>query len=149
MPIGKPGSGSGGSSGFDNNEHMAHLVAYTNNEERTDVNTRHGVVDRVAFSEYVVCLTCGRVFTNHMTFGKAMAPSILESDATVVLGTIGKGDAAAGKSAAWLLFNPTDDEVTKAEEWFAANAAELPSGRYVIEPSVIEASHPQSDEGPF
>ena len=149
MPIGKPGSGSGGASGFDRGNHMGHSVAFANNEERTDVQTRHGVVDRVAFSEYVVCVTCGTVFVNHMSFGAAFVPAILESESTVVLGTIGKGDAAAGKSAAWLLFNPTDDEVTKAEEWFAANAAELPSGRYVIEPSVIEASHPASDEGPF
>jgi hypothetical protein len=143
MPIGKPGTSSGGTSGFDRNEHMGHSVAFANNEERRDVQTRQGVVDRVAVSEYVVCMTCGTVFTNHMSFGVAFVPAILDSDSSVVLGTIGKGDANAGKSAAWLLFNPTEDEVTKAEEWFAAYAAELPSGRYVIEPSVIAASQPE------
>ena len=106
MPIGKPGSSSGGASGFDRGEHMGHSVAFANNEERTNVNTRHGVVDRVAFTEYVVCLTCGTVFKDHMTFGAAMVPAILEAETTVVLGTIGKGDASVGKSAGVVVVQP-------------------------------------------
>lgn len=142
MPIGKPGTGSGGASGFDRNEHMGHSVAFANNEERTNVQTAHGIVDRVAFSEYVVCITCGTVYVNNLSFGVAFVPAVLDSDGNPVLGTIGKGDASAGKSAAWLLFNPTDDELMKCDEWLTANAAELPSGRYVIEPEVIAASQP-------
>jgi hypothetical protein len=147
MPIGKPGSG-GGTSGFDNNDHLGHSVAFANNEERRDVNTRNGIVDRVALSEYVVCITCGRVFKDHMTFAKVLVPAILEATEAVVLGTIGKGDASAGKNAAWLLFDPTEDEVTKATEWFAAHSAELPSGRVVIEPEALNVQPPDTEE-PF
>jgi len=142
MPIGKPSSGGGGTSGFDLTEHIGDSVAYVNNDEHRDVSTRHGVVDRVAVSEYVVCLTHGTVYRDVWTFGKAMAPAILDGTEAVVLGTIGKGDATSGKSAAWLLFDPTDDEVSKAEEWFTANAAELPSGRYVIEPAALAQPDP-------
>lgn len=132
VAIGRPGSG-GSSSGFKLDDHIGHSVAFVNNDEQTDVQTRHGVVDRVASSEYVVCLTDNAVFRNHMTFGKAMVPAILDGTENIVLGTIGKGDASGGKNAAWLLFDPTDEEVTAAVEWFGKYSAALPSGRVVID----------------
>lgn len=135
MGISQPGSGSGGgASGFDRNEHLGHSVMFINNDERTDVNTRHGVVARAAFSDYVVCMTCGgKVFHEHLTFGQAIVPMILDVEGAVVLGTLGKGDASAGKSAAWLLFDFTEDEGAAAQTWLDNNAAVLPSGKYVIE----------------
>src|SRR5262245_50731137 len=133
VSIGRPGRGGGGSSGFKLDEHVGHSCAFVNNDEQTDVHTAHGVVDRVAASEYVVCITDNAVFRNHMSFGKALVPAILDGTEGIVLGTIGKGEAAAGKSAAWLLFDPTDEEVQTALEWFGKYSAALPSGRIVID----------------
>jgi hypothetical protein len=131
--IGKPGGGGGGgTSGYDRNEHLNHLVAYVGNEDRPDVQTRHGVT-RAAWSEYVVCLTDNVVFRDHLTFGAVIVPQILDGTEGIVLGTLGKGDASAGKSAAWVLFDPSDEELAEATEWFAKYSATLPSGRIVIE----------------
>lgn len=134
VPIGRPGSGGGGgASGFDNASHETHSLMFINNEERRDVPTRFGTAERVAVSEYVVCVTCNKVYKDVMTFGMSLAPMILDGTEAVVLGTLGRGQASAGKSAAWLLFDFTDDEGAAAGEWLNAHAATLPSGRLVIE----------------
>jgi|SRR5215471_2224752 len=145
IPIGRPGTGGGGGSGFKNAEHNGHAVGFVNNEERRDVHTaQFGTAELVAFSEYVVCVTCGfKVWHDHMTFGKAMAPAILASDEPLVLGVIGKGDAQAGKNAAWLLFDASDEERASAQAWFDAHSVRMPgSGRIVIE----EPETPQETE---
>jgi hypothetical protein len=134
VAISPPGASGGGTSGFDRNEHLDHSVAHVNNELRKDVKTRNGTTD-AAFSEYVVCITCGKVWRDHLTFGVVVVPAIANGTEAVVLGTYGRGDASEGRSAAWVLFDPTDDDIERAQAWFGTHSATLPSGRLVIEDS--------------
>lgn len=131
-PLGEMQRGSGGGSGAKLPDHLGHVLMFVNNEERRNVNTRYGNADLVAVSEYLVCVTCDAVYRDHMTFPVVLVADIL-ANPRVAYGTLGRGEASAGQSAPWLLFDLTEDEQTKATEWWDKHAAELPSGRVVIE----------------
>jgi hypothetical protein len=147
MPLGEMQRGGGGGSGAKFPDHLGHTLMFVNNEERRDVKTKYGTNDSVAFSEYLVCVTDDVVYRDHLTFAVVMVGDIL-ANPRVAYGTLGRGEERGGQSAPWLLFDLDADEQEKAAAWWDAHAAELPSGRVVIEPTQ-GTTIPPDDNQPF
>lgn len=150
--IGRTKQGGGGS-GYKRDDHLDHLTLFINNESRPATPTRNGPSDAV-FSEYVVCLSLAHeyvpVYRDHLTFGTVVVPTIVEVEAPIAIGVYGRGDATAGKSAAWLLFDASDEDEKRAEEWVERYTSRLPSGRVVVDiDAVPQPPAPSGDGEPF
>lgn len=129
--VGKPGRGGGE---FKKDEHEGHLLAFVGVEEQRDVQTQYGLSD-AALCSYVVCIDDGLVLKNFPVFGTALVPRIVDgaTESEIVAGRLGRGQAQGTKSAAWLLFDPSEEDEELVSKFFDEHAVRMPSGRIEIE----------------
>jgi hypothetical protein len=124
----KPSPGGGG---FDKAAHEEHTLVFVEPVAEA-MSTSFGDTTGAKCS-YVVCLDDDLVEADVVIFGTALQPAITDSGEEIVVGHLVKGNAKPGRSAPWLLEDPTDEELARAETFFATRATRLPSGRIVIE----------------
>lgn len=122
---------SAGGSGFSKDEHEEHLLCFVE-PKAEEMSTSYGDTTGARCS-YVVCVNDNLVESDVVIFGTALVPAICDSGEEIVVGLLAKGTAKPGRSAPWLLEDPHDEEIARAEAFFAQHAARLPSGRIVIE----------------
>jgi hypothetical protein len=125
----KPSAGGGG--GFSKDEHEEHVLVFVE-PKAEEMSTSFGDTTAARCS-YVVCLDCDLVESDVIIFGTALVPAITDSGEELVVGHLVKGDAKPGRNPPWLLEDPIDEELARAEAFFATRAARLPSGRIVVE----------------
>jgi hypothetical protein len=126
--IGRP---SLGGAKFDKNLHVDHLCVFVGPklEERS---TQFGDAT-AAIVDYVCCLDCPTVDADVVIFGVALVPALTDGDEEIVAGRLGLGEPKAGQNAPWLLFDPTDDDLVRVEQFLERNAVRTPSGRILVE----------------
>jgi hypothetical protein len=140
--IAKPGQSM---ADFDKATHEGHLLAAVGIEEQKDVSTKFGLTDS-ALCRYLVCIDDGLVLKNYPVFGAALVPRLVEGQAEgeIVAGRLGRGTAKAGQSAAWLLLDPSDEDLALVRKFFDDHAVRMPSGRIEIEPPAPTAPTDES-----
>jgi hypothetical protein len=126
--IGKPGSSN---SGFSKDDHLDHLLGFVE-PQAEEVSTSFGDTT-AAHCSYVFCVDDGTVESDPLIFGSALVPRLVDVEEEVVAGRLAKGLAKPGRSAPWLLDDPTDADLEAVEAFLEANATRLPSGRIVME----------------
>ena len=85
------------------------------------VDTNHGPATIAEIS--LVCVLDYedgvRTFNDVWVFGAALAPTLYGSAQDVVVGVLGKGEAKAGKTAPWVLTDPTETNLVAARSWYS------------------------------
>ena len=71
-------------------------------------------------------------WTDQLVFGKALVPR-LTGDTDTKAGRLGQGLAKPGQSAPWVLDDPTDDDIARADKFAGRFITELPSGDLVLD----------------
>ena len=132
MKIGKPNQSGGAGGGFVKEEHVDHLLAFVGVTHEAEMQTRFGVQE-AARVETFICLDCMTLANDVLVFGTALVPRLIGTELDVVLGRLEQGEASAGKSAPWLLEDPTDLDEKRAAEFFDTYGTTLRSGRIVVE----------------
>jgi hypothetical protein len=123
----KPSASSGG---FSKDEHEDHALVFVD-ARAEEMSTAFGDTTAARCS-YVICLDDELVESDVVIFGIALVPAIVDPGEEIVVGHLVKGDAKPGRNPPWLLEDPTDEVLARAEAFFAKRAARLPSGRIVI-----------------
>jgi len=119
-------------------DHLGKLVMFCGHG-KTTIDTEYG--ETIVATVSLVAVLDGdkvEVFNDAFIFGKALAPSIYRSSLDVVVGVIAQGYAKAGRSAPWMLAEPTEVQLTAARAWFPKHVVES-GGEYLYKP----------DETPF
>jgi hypothetical protein len=128
--FGRPSSGG---SGFTKDEHLEHALVFVEPELTETTHPTYGD-GQAARCSFVVCLTCDLVFADPLIYGAALVPALTDSGDELVVGRLGRGEAKPGRSPAWVLWNPSDDDLEAAREYFAKHATRYPSsGRISLE----------------
>jgi hypothetical protein len=126
--IGRPAAGGGG---FNKDDHLDHLLGFVE-PQAEEVSTSFGEAVAARCS-YIFCCDDATVDSDVLLFGSVIAPRLCEAEDEVVAGRLTKGLAKPGRSAPWLLDDPTDDDLDAVEAFLEANATRLPSGKIVME----------------
>jgi hypothetical protein len=133
LKIGKPGSGRDGNK-WNKEDHAEHLHAFVGLHDAPRQQTQFGEQDAVV-CDYVVCLDDNFIGTDVLVFGVAIVPALLDAiDNDVVVATLGRGTAKPGQSPPYLLFDPNDDELARAQQWFDDYSTQTKSGKLILEP---------------
>ncbi len=118
---------------FDKNEHEGRLVAFVEPEAR-EVDSQYGTAT-AASCDFVVVLEgddAPTVYEDQLIFGAVLAPTIYNGG-RVVVGRIGRAaDAKPGRSRAWILNDPTDEELASVQKWADDNLT-VKNGRLVVQ----------------
>jgi hypothetical protein len=140
--VGKPAS----REGFSKDAHNGHLLVFTDARGEEVPKYQGDGTQLTAMCGYVVCVPCGLVLADQRVYGEALAPRIVDAEEKIVAGVLGQAPAKAGRNPAWILEDPTDDDIVAVQEFLANHASEMPSGRIVIE---APAEQTPSDDKPF
>jgi len=123
--------------GFDKNAHLDHALLFINVTEESGP-TAFGETTWAKI-EVVADLDDNSVSRDAAIFGTFLAPSIYGAGTPIVCGRLRQGTSAKpGQSPPWLLENPTDEDLAKAENWADKYVTELPSGALVVDLDAIE-----------
>lgn len=130
-----------GGSGFVKDDHLDHpLVFVEPTAEETSTAYGEGLAARCSF---IVCLTCERVFPDVLVFGTALVPSLTDGGDELVVFRLGRGEAKPGRSPAWIPYNPSEEDLERADEYFAKHATRYPSsGRISLETTTKKREDP-------
>jgi hypothetical protein len=96
--------------------------------------------------EHVVCLDHLEVWLVQVVSGAVLAPRLVGSPAGAVVGRLEQGDAKPGRSAPWLLTDPTLEDVAAAEEFLGKYATTMPSGSIALDVRAIRADAEPPEE---
>lgn len=90
-----------------------------------DVPTVHGVAANVVKATISVVdgAKAGEVMADTLIFPKVLVSSLSPRVGHKVLARLGQGEAKPGKSAPWVLTDPTDEDVAKGIAFTKANVA--------------------------
>jgi hypothetical protein len=126
--ISGPGPGGGG---FAKADHLGHLLAFAGAKEagREGQNGSY----TVAHVEAAICTTCHEAWTDTDVSGAALAPRILSAEGEIVAGILTVGKAKEGRTAPFLLDEPSPDDIDGLEAVFTSFAARMPSGKIVFD----------------
>jgi hypothetical protein len=114
-------------------KHLDHLHVFAGGLVTEDVTTSRGPA-QAAKLDVVACLDCREGWTDQLVFGKALVPRLTsDPDAEAVVGRLGQGLAKPGQSPPWVLDDPTDDDMTRADKFAGRFITELPSGDLVLD----------------
>lgn len=142
---------SGGGDQWDKGAHVDHLHLFVAADGFTadDVDTSYGVSPAVKV-DAVVCCDCVQLWDDQLIFGAALVPRLDGNEPGVVVGRLGQGLAKPGRSAPWVLDDPTDDDLAAAEAFLEQYATVLPSGAIVVDARALRAvpaaTNPSDDE---
>jgi hypothetical protein len=129
--IGPPNPSSGG---FDKDRHNDHLLAFVQpRAEQQPSFSDSTKMQTVARSGFVVCVDCGTASADVLWFTSQIVPRLLDTRQDVVVGRLGQGLARAGRSAPWLLDEPTDADLVEVGRFLEKHATRLKSGVIVVE----------------
>jgi hypothetical protein len=117
--------------GFSKDDHEDHTLVFVEPAPE-DMSTSYGDTT-AARCAYVVCLDDDQVYSEVLIFGTALVPALTDPGEELVVGHLVKGTARPGRNAPWLLEDPTDNELGRAEAFFTAHARREESGRIVVE----------------
>jgi hypothetical protein len=117
--------------GFVKDDHGDHLLAFV--EPRAEEASTSFGESTAARCSFVVCLDDRSVTADVLLFGSVIVPRVTGTESEIVVGRLGKGLAKPGRSAPWLLDDPTDDDLTKVEAFLARYAVRTPSGKTIVE----------------
>ncbi|MEO8697091.1 MAG: hypothetical protein ABI658_26515 [Acidimicrobiales bacterium] len=114
------GPARGGSDGkyYRNPDHLGHLVVFHGPRSRAVVQTAYGLSD-AANCLKVSCVTCNKSWDDVDVFGAALVPALTEATVDDVVARIDQGEASAGRSAPWVLADPSADDIAAAEAFLA------------------------------
>lgn len=136
--ISKPSPGGGQ---WDKQFHLDHLHVFIANGgfSAEDVETSFGTSGAIK-CDHIVCVGCREVIDDQLVFGAALVPRLDGAESNIVVGRLGQGLAKPGRSAPWVLDDPTDDDLATAERFLERFASTLPSGKVVLDhESIIKA----------
>jgi hypothetical protein len=122
----KPGGG------FNKADHVDHLLIFI--EPRAEEVPKYASegTQIAAKTDYTICIDCNLVLTDQLVYGDALAPRIIDAG-EVVAGKLAVGQARAGRSAPYLLEDPTAADLQRVESFLERTAVRMPSGKIVIE----------------
>lgn len=131
IEIGKPKSGG---DDFNKADHEGKLLMFVEPEHR-EVDTEYGTA-QTASCDYVVAFEddgTAEVFNDTLIFGAALAPAVYNAGTPVVVGRLGKAATAKpGRSRAWILDDPSDDDLAIAQA-FADKSLTVRNGRVGVQ----------------
>jgi hypothetical protein len=131
--------------GFDKDEHVGHLLVFIHPswESRTGEFGEY----EVARCAYVACVEDYDAYIDVPVSGAALVPRLVDDDdGAVVVGRLVRGVAKAGRSAPWLLEDPTEKELAAAQEFVDEYGSQAKSGAISLDIKAIERDRPQPDE---
>jgi hypothetical protein len=105
-------------------------------EERTSPKNKDGKSETysVAKTAYVICLTCGRCWTDVDVSGKALVPRLVTAESEVIVGVLEEGEKSGQfDNAPILLAEPSDVLVGAARVILNDYAHKMPSGRILFD----------------
>ena len=108
------------SAGFRPTEHDGCTLLVTGEVGTDETTTRHGEVE-VAVPAELHCLTCGETWEKPWIFPAQLKNQMWRANGNLI-GTLGHGEAAAGKSAPWCLFDATDEQKAAGVSFIEDNA---------------------------
>ncbi len=115
--LSKPSSG--GDDRWPKDKHLDHLLVFVGDLERRVMGSGDDAYE-VAHVDYVICVDCTKVWTDQLVSGKALVPQLTgDPDAESIPGRLGQGLAKPGKTAAWLLDDPTPGDFATAEAFLS------------------------------
>lgn len=117
---------SGGGSSFVKDEHIDHPLVFVEPTEEETTSAQYGP-SLAARCSFVVCLLDETVSADVLLWGTALVPALCDSGEELIIGRLGRGEAKMGRSAAWLLFDPSESDLVAAEEYFTKHATRYPS----------------------
>jgi len=127
--VSAPGKGGGG---FSKEDHVNHRLVFVR-PEREETTAYSGEGTQIAARcAYVCCLNCGLVLEDAPMYGAALVPALLDQG-DIVAGTLALGAARPGRTAPYVLTEPTASELTAVEEFLDGRAVRMPSGKIMIE----------------
>jgi hypothetical protein len=128
--IGKPAGGGG----FDKSAHLGHLLVFVNAHGEEVPKYQGEGTQLAAMCAYVCCTTCPIVLADQRIYGEALAPRIVDAGEEIVGGILAQSNAKPGRNPAWILEDPTDDDIATIQAFLETYATRLPSSdRIVIE----------------
>ena len=104
--------------GGDNYSHrgcLDHLVGYYD-PQLVEVETKHGVRDAARCAR-IVDFDTGHEWTDALVFGSVFVRQLTTGPAGARLGRVAQGEASGGKNAPWVLEDPTDADIARAEAY--------------------------------
>lgn len=130
LPLSKPAVGSG----IRLADHVGDLIVFIGCTLEAEVQTTFGNSNaaRVAISVPLDGDKAGEVYYDSLLFGKAIVPALTQADSDIVVGRLGQAQAKPGQNPAYILEEPTDDEVAAVVTWLEENVAESENGGYFI-----------------
>jgi hypothetical protein len=143
----RPGKGS---AGFDKSEHEGHLLMAVG-AVPDHVETSYGPAD-CARCDYFGCIDCLDFAADQLVFGRSLVPRLTEvEDSDVVVARLVKGEAKPGKNPAWLLEDPTDDDIAAAESLLDEFASQSKSGAiaFDLRAMAVAAAKRAADQSDF
>lgn len=94
---------------------LDHLVIFRD-PQPGEKETKHGVADIARCAE-VIDLDTGNTWRDVVVFGSVIVRQLTTGPAGDRLGRVGKGEAAGGKNAPWILEDPTEADIARAEAY--------------------------------
>jgi hypothetical protein len=81
---------------------------------------------------------------------KALVPRLVDADdGAVVVGRLVRGEAKPGRNAPWLLEDPDEKDLTKAQAFVDQYGSQAKSGAISLDVKAIERDGPQFDDEKF
>ena len=107
-----------GSSGenFNNQENEGDLLALFK-PEKAEVETRMGVAT-IAKTERIDNIDTGVSYTDAWVFGTVIVKQLTDTPGEMFLGRLGRGVASEGRSAPWILEDPTEADRATATAFY-------------------------------
>lgn len=127
--------------GFSKEAHVGHLVMFIDPEAEETPRFSGEGTQTAARCAYVICETCGMVMADTMVYGDVLVPRIIGAG-EVVGGRLALGKARAGRSAPYLLEDPTVDDHHAMERFLDKYAVRMKSGKIVVETPATAVDEP-------
>lgn len=116
-----------------------HLLIVTPKEYREGITTVHGVADAIEVD--LIDLDDNSEHTDVLFFNIALKSALKPNIGKLVLGRIGQGVAAPGKSAPWVLNAVTvQADIDRASAYLAAKASGASAPATAVAPAVAKAA---------
>ena len=102
--------------GYRHADHIGHLIIAEGPIARREEVTQHGPAT-VAVPRRLHCVDTGEMWDEPWIFGAVIVNQMTTAGDGDILGRIGKGEAMPGKSAPWVLEEPTAGDIAAAESY--------------------------------
>lgn len=134
--------------GFNKEEHEKDLLVFIHPASEM-MDTAYGESE-AARCAYVACLDHFDAYTDVIVFGRALVPRLVDADdGAVVVGRLVRGEAKPGRSAPWLLEDPTEQDLATAQSFMDTYGSQAKTGAISLDLKAIERDRPEPPDETF